>query len=71
MLAEAIRRGTGPTAIVLRHPSLAVAIGTLTPEVLYGRTTPYAVIPADAFDAIRTGDRLRISPDGAVERLGD
>jgi uncharacterized protein len=69
ILAEAIRRGTGPAAVVLRRPSLAIAIGTLTPEVLYGTATPYAVVAPDVFDAIRTGDRLRVSPDGTVERL--
>jgi predicted aconitase with swiveling domain len=69
MLAEAIRRGTGPAAVVLRRPSLAIAIGTLTPEVLYGTATPYAVVAAGIFDAIRTGDRLRVSSEGTVERL--
>jgi predicted aconitase with swiveling domain len=69
ILAEAIRRGTGPAAVILRRPSLAVAIGTFTPEVLYGFETPYAVVDADVFDAIRTGDRVRVSSDGTVERL--
>jgi predicted aconitase with swiveling domain len=69
ILAEAIRRGTGPAAIVLREPSLAIAIGTLTPEVLYGTSTPYAVVPPGVFDAIHTGDRLRVSCDGTVERV--
>jgi predicted aconitase with swiveling domain len=69
ILAEAIRRGTGPAAVVLRESSLAIAIGTLTPELLYGSPTPYAVVPAGVFDAIRTGDRLRVSSEGTVERL--
>jgi predicted aconitase with swiveling domain len=69
VLAEAIRRGTGPAAVVLRRPSLAVAIGTLTPEVLYGIQTPYVVAEADVFDGIRTGDRIRVCSDGTVERI--
>jgi hypothetical protein len=39
--------------------------------VLYGRTTPYAVVAPDVFDAIRTGDRVRVAVDGTVERLPD
>jgi len=69
VLAEAIRRGAGPAAVVLRHPSLAIAIGTFTPEILYGIETPYAVVEAEVFDAIRTGDRVRVSSDGTVERV--
>jgi len=69
ILAEAIRRGTGPVAVVLRAQSLAVAIGTLTPEVLYGIETPYAVADVDVYDAIRTGDAVRVSSGGAVDRI--
>lgn len=69
VLAENIRCGMGPAAIILREPSLDIAIGTLTPEVLYGIQTPYAVLDIDTFDHLRTGDRLQVSTDGLVKRL--
>lgn len=70
VIAEAIRRGTGPAAIVLGEPSLAVAIGTLTPEVLYGVITPYAVVDKSVLSAIQTAEVLTVSYDGHVVRAG-
>ena len=70
VIAEAIRQGTGPAAIVLGEPSLAVAIETLTPEVLYGVTSPFAVVDKGTLSAIETGDVVSVSRDGQLVRVG-
>src|SRR5687767_13290425 len=52
VLAEAVRAGTAPAAIVLREPDLILAIGAAVAEELYGVRIPVVVLPSEAFDAI-------------------
>lgn len=55
VLAEAIRRGTGPRAILLRHPDPILAVGAVVAEELYGRSCPVVVLGADDHAALREG----------------
>jgi hypothetical protein len=64
VLAEAIRLGVGPLAIVLREVDEILAIGAIVARTLYGRVCPILVADAADFDTIRTGDRIRICTDG-------
>lgn len=57
VLAEAIRAGTAPAAIVLREPDPIVALGSIVARELYGTRVP--VVVSDA--AIGTGERVRVS----------
>jgi uncharacterized protein len=61
VLAETIRRGTGPAAIVLGTPDPILAVGALVAEALYGLRCPVVVC---GLDGIRTGDALRVGPGG-------
>ncbi len=66
VLAEAVRAGTAPAAIVLGEPDLILAIGSAVAAELYGVTVPIVVAPG-RIRAIRDGDAVRIGPGGAVE----
>ena len=57
VLAETIRRGTGPSAIVLSVPDPILTVGALVAQSLYGLRCPIVVC---AIDGIATGDRLRV-----------
>ena len=63
VLAECIRAGTAPAAIVLGEADPILALGAIVARELYGRTIPVVVAPGPA--AVRTGDPLnvRASPD--------
>ncbi len=65
VLAETIRRKTGPVGIVLACPDPILTVGCLVAESLYGLRCPLVVCP---IDGIRSGDRLRIAsaPDGSA-----
>jgi predicted aconitase with swiveling domain len=63
VLAEAIRAGTAPAAIVLAEPDPILALGSLVARELYGTTMPIVVLEAQDFEAIRRGEHLEI--DGA------
>jgi uncharacterized protein len=61
VLAEAIRLGTAPLAILLAEPDEILVLGALVAEYLYGRTCPILVLPEDAHAAIATGDQVAVS----------
>jgi predicted aconitase with swiveling domain len=73
VLAEAIRAGTAPAAIVLREPDGIVALGAIVARELYGTRTPVIVMDGDAYDALESGtivevhglaDRTSVRPVG-------
>jgi predicted aconitase with swiveling domain len=72
VLAEALRRGTGPVAIVLAEPDEIIVLGALVPNLLDGSAFPVVTLDAAGYALIRTGDVVTVSDDGrvAVERVG-
>jgi predicted aconitase with swiveling domain len=71
VLAEAIRAGTSPVAIVLREPDGIVALGAIVARELYGALVPVVVLDADGYDAIADGDASAVEAhdDDATVRL--
>lgn len=66
VLAEAIRAGTAPVAIVLGGSDPILALGAIVARELYGTTIPIAVI-ADA--ALSTGDLVTLRADKTGARI--
>lgn len=64
VLAEAIRAGTAPAAIVLGEPDLILALGAAVAEELYGIQIPIVVLAADDLAAIRDGATVDIGSEG-------
>ncbi len=72
VLAEAIRNGTGPTAIIMRERDLIVALGCIVAAELYGAQVPIAVVDAVTWDglaALAPGSRLRVSTGEDTGRI--
>ena len=67
ILAEAVRAGTAPAAIVLGEPDLILAVGAAVAEELYGVVVPVVVVPATRLALIVDGAELRVGTDGAIE----
>jgi len=65
-IAEAIRLGTAPTAIVFVTPDVNLAIGAAVAEELYGRQCPILAVSAADYDSLKQAVRLRIARDGVV-----
>ena len=61
VLAEAIRLGTAPLAILLAEADAILVLGALVAEYLYGRTCPIVVLPDAATGGIATGDQVAVS----------
>jgi hypothetical protein len=64
VLAEAIRAGTAPAAIVLTDPDPIIALGALVARELYGVSIPIVVLE---MNNVRTGRGISVSSgeDGA------
>jgi len=57
VLAESIRLGTAPLAILLADPDEILVLGALVAQYLYERTCPIVVLPAGT---IATGDQVEV-----------
>jgi predicted aconitase with swiveling domain len=68
VLAETIRAGTAPAAIVLRDTDGIIALGAIVARELYGVRTPVVTLDADAHARIVDGQTLRVTAgeDGAA-----
>jgi hypothetical protein len=71
VLAEAIRLGRAPVAIILGAPDPILTVGALVAAALYKRACPIVVC---AIEGIATGDRLRVQAGdegiGRIEIVG-
>jgi len=65
-IAEAIRLGTAPTAIILIAPDVNLAIGAEVAETLYGKCCPVLAVAAADYETLATARHLRIEADGAI-----
>ena len=68
VLAECIRAGTAPVAVVLAEADPILAIGSVVAAELYGVRVPVVVLGEETFDGIADGDDLDVigEPDGSV-----
>ena len=57
VLAECLRLGTGPAAIVLSIPDPILTVGAIVAQTLYNAGCPIVVCP---IDGLRTGAVLRV-----------
>lgn len=69
VLAEAIRAGTAPAALLLSEPDEIVLLGALVAEELYGVRCPVVVLPDALYRSIHTGDPVTVTAEGTV-RVG-
>jgi predicted aconitase with swiveling domain len=67
VLAEAIRTGHAPAAILLGEPDLILAVGAAVGHELYERRIPILNLEAADLAGIRDGAALRIGEGGEVE----
>ena len=69
VLAEAIRAGTGPAAIVMRERDLIIALGVIVARELYGMAVPLVVVDEAAWQtlaACRSRIHIAASDKGAA-----
>ena len=77
VLAETIRNGSGPVAVVTRSTELILLVGAMAAVELYGRSCPILELDAEAFEGVAAlgAVPLRVVCDGdgdaGIIRAGD
>ena len=66
VLAEAIRAGTAPRAIVMREPDPVLTLGAMVARELYDIVVPILVVDADAYTELTRASRIRIETGGQL-----
>lgn len=61
VLAEAIRNGTGPAAIIMRERDLIVGLGCIVTSELYGLDVPMLVVAASVWELQRAAAGCRLA----------
>ncbi len=61
VLAEAIRLGTAPAAIVLGAPDPIIAVGAIVAHRLYGKVCPIAACDAASLAGLGEGTMVRLT----------
>jgi len=70
VLAEAIRLGTAPAAVVLLEPDEIIVIGSVVADELYGIAMPVAVVDLSVFETLRDAASAVIGVDGSIVITG-
>lgn len=65
VLAEVIRNGAGPAALVLRERDPILALGAQVAAELYGHAVPVVVLESDAYARVAGSARVRLSASDA------
>ena len=66
VLAELVRAGRAPAAILVGEPDLILAVGAAAAEELYGRRVPILVVPWAELATLHDGQRITVSEDGSI-----
>lgn len=69
VLAETIRLGTGPAAIVLGEPDPILALASIVAAELYGTAVPVVVADAVTYGSIGDGGHVSVEADAGHARL--
>jgi len=64
VLAEAVRLGSAPAAVVLLAPDPIVVLGSIVAGELYGRHVPVLTLGGPAYGSIRSGDVVQVDTEG-------
>jgi predicted aconitase with swiveling domain len=65
-IAEAIRHGTAPAAIVLVAPDINLAVGAAVAQELYGKACPVLAVDDGDFEVLAKAAALRIAAGGQI-----
>jgi len=69
VLLEAVRVGTAPSAILTTVVDTFFALASVVADELYERPIPVIVLSPEDFATLKTGERLRVTREGVVERI--
>ena len=66
VLLESVRAGTAPAAILTTGVDSFFALASIVADVMYGKSFPVIALEAPDFNALVTGDQLRVERSGRI-----
>jgi hypothetical protein len=69
VLLEAVKSRTAPAAILTTEGDTFFALASIVADELYGRPIPVIALSPEDFATLKTGERLRLTCEGVVERM--
>lgn len=69
VLAEQLRRGTGPAAIVLAEADAIIVLGVIVADELYGLSTPVVRVSMADLGVLTTGLAVRVVADAVAATI--
>lgn len=66
MLAETVRRGTAPAALVLLESDEILVAGSVVADELYGRPVPIVVVDKATFVSVAAATEATLTPEGTI-----
>lgn len=66
VLAESMRMGTGPAALIVTKADINLTAGAVVASALYDIACPIVLLDAEAFSALADGEPVDVSPDGQI-----
>lgn len=66
VLAEMVRTGTAPAAIVLARPDAIVVLGAVVAAELYHLVMPVITVPVAGLAGLKSGERVRVADNGRL-----
>ncbi|HEX2153164.1 MAG TPA: DUF126 domain-containing protein [Acidimicrobiia bacterium] len=67
VVAEMIRLGTAPAAMIVGEPDMMIVVGSLVAAELYGKVMPVARVSAGVMADLATASVAAVSPGGYLE----
>jgi predicted aconitase with swiveling domain len=66
VLVESVKAGTAPVAILCNRIDAFLSLAAIVAEEMYGKRVPIVCTMPEDFDALKTGQRVEIRPDGSI-----
>jgi hypothetical protein len=70
VLLEAVKSRTAPAAILTTGVDTFFALASIVADEFYGRPIPVIALSPGDFATLETGEHLRLTREGVVERVG-
>ncbi|MFN3219488.1 MAG: aconitase X swivel domain-containing protein [Acidimicrobiales bacterium] len=66
VLAEAIRQGTAPAALILQESDEIIVLGAIVADEIYGIVMPIIILDETTYAEIAAAAAVVIAPDGTI-----
>jgi uncharacterized protein len=66
-IAEAVRRGTAPLALILLKPDVNLAVGSFIAAALYGKSCPVLSVDPSDYRRLAEAAHIAIAEDGTID----